>query len=141
MTVQDICDVYRIIIIIIDIMFMKVQACFLFLDLQEEVGPSISSSVVLCSFVILVILQCLFWQSIYVHPLYVLQPFFLVLFYFLYYVLCSRFPNTFFSSSSFVIPSTCLKNFICAVYKRCSSLLFSTQASLPNFNAALAVIL
>ena len=27
---------------------------FLFLDLQDEVGPSISSSVVLCSFVLLV---------------------------------------------------------------------------------------
>ena len=34
----------------------------------------------------------------------------------------------FFSLSSFVIPSRCLKNFICA-------------ASLPNFNAALAVML
>ena len=28
--------------------------CFLFLDPQDEVGPSISSSVVLCSFVLLV---------------------------------------------------------------------------------------
>ena len=47
----------------------------------------------------------------------------------------------FFSLSSFVIPSRCLKNFICAASKRCSSLFFSTQASLPNFNAALAVML
>ena len=47
----------------------------------------------------------------------------------------------FFSLSSFVIPSKCLKNFICAASKRCSSLFFSTQASLPNFNAALAVML
>ena len=47
----------------------------------------------------------------------------------------------FFSLSSFVIPIKCLKNFICAASKRCSSLFFSTQASLPNFNAALAVIL
>ena len=39
----------------------------------------------------------------------------------------------FFSLSSFVIPSNCLKNFICAASKRCSSLFFSTQASLPNF--------
>ena len=38
----------------------------------------------------------------------------------------------FFSLSSFVIPSKCLKNFICAASKRCSSLFFSTQASLPN---------
>ena len=28
--------------------------CFLFLDPQDEVGPSISSAVVLCSFVLLV---------------------------------------------------------------------------------------
>ena len=47
----------------------------------------------------------------------------------------------FFSLSSFVIPSKCLKNFICAASKRCSSLFFSTQASLPNFNADLAVML
>ena len=41
------------------------------------------------------ILQCLFWQSVCVHPLYMLQPPFLVLFYFLYYVLCCSFlPNT-----------------------------------------------
>ena len=33
-----------------------------------------------------------------------------------------------------------LKNFICAASKRCSSLFLSTQASLPNFNAALAVL-
>ena len=47
----------------------------------------------------------------------------------------------FFSLSSFVIPSKCLKNVICAASKRCSSLFFSTQASLPNFNATLAVML
>jgi len=40
--------------------------------------------------------------------------------------------------SGFVIPRRCLKNFICAASKRYSSLFFSTQASLPNFNAALA---
>jgi len=43
-----------IIIIVIIIMFMKGKACFLFLNPQDEVGPSISSSVVLCSFVLLV---------------------------------------------------------------------------------------
>jgi len=47
----------------------------------------------------------------------------------------------FFSLSNFVIPSKCLKNFIFAASKRCSSHFFSTQASLPNFNAALAVML
>ena len=47
----------------------------------------------------------------------------------------------FFSLSNFVIPSKCLKNFICAASKRCSSFFFSTQASLPNFNAALTVML
>ena len=46
-----------------------------------------------------------------------------------------------FSLSSFVIPSKCLKNFMCAASKLCSSLFFSTQASLPNFNAAFAVML
>ena len=35
-------------------MFLKGRACFLFLGPQDEVGPSISSSVVLCSFVLLV---------------------------------------------------------------------------------------
>ena len=39
---------------IIIIMFVKGQACFLFLNPQNEVGPSISSSVVLCSFILLV---------------------------------------------------------------------------------------
>jgi len=44
--------------------------CFLFLDPQDEVGPSISSSVVLCSFVILVYtvvlvsVVCLFPSSV-----------------------------------------------------------------------------
>jgi len=47
----------------------------------------------------------------------------------------------FFSLPSFVIPRRCLKNFMCAASKCCSSLFFSTQASLPNFNAALAVML
>ena len=36
----------------------------------------------------------------------------------------------FFSLSSFVIPSRCLKTFICAASKRCSSLFFSTEVSL-----------
>jgi len=35
-------------------MFLKGYACFLFLDPQDEVGPSISSSVILCFFVLLV---------------------------------------------------------------------------------------
>ena len=40
-------------VIIINItMFMKGYVCFLFLDPQNEVGPSISSTVVLCSFVL-----------------------------------------------------------------------------------------
>jgi hypothetical protein len=45
----------------------------------------------------------------------------------------------FFSLSSFVIQSKCLKILICSASERRSSLFFSTQASLPNFNAALAV--
>ena len=43
----------------------------------------------------------------------------------------------FFSLSNFVIPSKCLKYFICAASKRCSSLFFSTQTSLPNFKWSL----
>ena len=43
-----------IIIIIIIIMFKKGWVYYLFPDPQDEVGPSISSSVVLCSFVLLV---------------------------------------------------------------------------------------
>jgi ABC-type xylose transport system permease subunit len=48
-----------IIIIIIIIMFMKDYVCFLFLDPQNEFGPSISSSVVLCSVVLLVCIVAL----------------------------------------------------------------------------------
>jgi len=64
----------------------------------------------------------------------------------LFPLLCSVLPFFclllwFFSLSSFVIPRKCLKNFICVPSKRCSSLFVSTQASLPNFNAALAVML
>jgi hypothetical protein len=40
--------------IIIIIMFMKNYVCFLFLDPQNEIGPSISSSIVLGSLVLLV---------------------------------------------------------------------------------------
>jgi hypothetical protein len=47
----------------------------------------------------------------------------------------------FLSVSNLVIPSKCLKNFICAASSLCSSHFFSTHASQPNFKAALAVIL
>ena len=122
---------------------MKGYACFLFLNPQGEVGPSISSSVVLCSFVllvyivVLVLVFCLCPSSVRVVTIFsrtVLFP-----------LLCSVPPfffliHWFFSSSSFVIPGKCLKNFICVASKRCSSLFFSTQASVPNFNAVLAFI-
>ena len=80
------------------------------------------------------ILQCLFWYSICVHPLYILQPLFLVLFYFLYYVLCSRFlSNTLILSFiQLCYPSKCLKNFISAASKRCSSLFFRKSCGLDN---------
>ena len=111
---------------------------------KDEVGPSISSSVVVCFFVrlvyivVLVLVVCLCPSSVHVvatFPGTVVFP-----------LLCSVLQffclmHLFFSLSSFVIPSRCLKNFICAASKRCSSLFFSTQASLPNFNAALAVML
>ena len=45
---------YFFTVIIIIIVFMKGSACFLFLNPQDEVGPSISSSIALCSFVPLV---------------------------------------------------------------------------------------
>ena len=107
----------------------------MFLDPRDEVGPSISSSVVLCFFVLfvyivmLVLVVCLCPSSVHVvdtFPGTVLFP-----------LLCSVLQffcliHWFFSLSSFVIPSTCLKNFICAASKRCSSLFFSTQASLPS---------
>ena len=59
------------------------------------------------------ILQYLFRYPVCVHPLHVLQPLFLVLFYFLYYILCSCFfPNTLvFSLSSFVIPRISLDRY------------------------------
>jgi hypothetical protein len=47
----------------------------------------------------------------------------------------------FLSLSNLAIPSKCLKNFIYAASSLCSSRFFSTQASLPNFKAAFAVIL
>ena len=53
---------------------------------------------------------------------------------------CSRI-HWFISLSSFVIPTKDLKNYVCAASKRYSSLFFSTQVSLPNFNAALPVML
>jgi len=40
----------------------------------------------------------------------------------------------FFSLSNFVIPSTCLKNFICAASKCCSSLFFSTHDHIQHRN-------
>jgi len=120
-----------------------VQACN-GIDPQDEVGPFISSSVVLCSFVLLVytvmlvLVFCLCPSSVCVvatFPGTVLFP-----------LLCSVllfFPliHWLFSLSSFVIPSKCLKNFIYAASKRCFSLFFSTQTLLPNSNAALAVML
>ena len=50
-------------VLIIIIMFLKCQTCFLFLEPQDEVGPSLPrSSYVPSSFWF--ILQCLFWQSV-----------------------------------------------------------------------------
>jgi uncharacterized protein YhhL (DUF1145 family) len=47
----------------------------------------------------------------------------------------------FLSLSNLVIPSKCLKHFICVASSLCSSRFFSTQASLPKFKATLAVTL
>jgi len=131
-------------IIIIIIIFMKIKECFLFLDPQDEVGPSISFSVVLRSFVPLVYTVVLV-LAVYLCPssIRVVATFSGTV---LFPLLCSVLPfspliHWFFSLSSFVIPSNCLKNFICAASKRCSSLFLSTQTSLPNINGALAVML
>ena len=116
----------------------RVRHVILFLDPQDEVGPSISSSVVLCSFVllvyivVLVLIVCLCPSS--VHAVATSRYCFIS-----FAMFCApvfRLIHWFFSLSSFVIPSRCLKNVICAASKRCSSLFFSTQTSLPNFNAA-----
>ena len=118
---------------------MKDWACFLFLDPQNEIGPSISSSVVPCSFVILVyivtlvLVFCLCPSSVRVVATFPGTVF--ISFTIFCAPVCSLI-HWFFSLSSFVIPSKCLKNFICAASKRRSSLFFSTQASLPNFSAA-----
>ena len=45
------------------------------------------------------------------------------------------------SQFNFSVPNKCLKNFMCDASSLCSSLFFSTQASLTNLMAALAVIL
>ena len=111
---------------------------------QNEIGPSISSSVVLCSFVLLryivtlVFVFCLCPSSVHVVATFPRT----ILFPLLYSVLPFFSLKLFsFSLSSFVIPSKWPKKFICAASKSCSSLFFSIQVSLPNFNAALAVML
>ena len=102
----------------------RVRHVSLFLDPQEEVGTSISSSVVLCFFVplvytvVLVLVVCLCPSSVHVVATFsgtVLFP-----------LLCSVLQffcliHWFFSLSSFIIPSKCLKNFICAASESCSS--------------------
>ena len=110
-------------------MFMKCWACFLFRNPQDEVGPSTSSSVVLCSFVLrfgilfvpILCTRCSYfsWYCFNSFTVFCTPVFSLI--------------HRFFSLSSFVIPSKCLKNFICAASKRCSSLFFSTQASLQVY--------
>jgi len=99
--------------------------CFLFLDPQNEIGPSISCLVILCSFILLVYtvrLVLVFYlcpssvRVVATFPGTVLFP--------LLYSVLPFFPliHWFFSLSSFVIPYKCLKNFICAASKHCSSL-------------------
>ena len=104
-----------IIIIIIIIMFMKGLACFLFLNPHDEVGPSISSSVVLCSFVLsvdIVVLVLVFYLC--PSSIRFVATFLDIV---LFPLLFSPLIHWFFSLSSFVIPSKCLKNFICAASK------------------------
>ena len=93
--------------VIIIIMVLKGWACFLFLDPQDEVGPSISSSVVLCSFILLVYIVVLV-LVVCVHPLYFFWYCFISFTMFCALVFCLI--HWFFSLFSFVIPSKCLKN-------------------------------
>ena len=122
----------------------RVSSVILFLNPQDEVGPSTSSLVFLCSFVLSVYIVMLV-LAVYLCPssVRVAATFSgIVLFPLLYSVLLFFPPiHWFFSLYNFVIPSKCFKNFICAASKRCSSLFFSTQTSLPNFSVALAVML
>ena len=103
----------------------------LFLNPQSGAGPSISSSVVLCSFVLLVCIVMLV-LVFYLCPSSVcVVPTFsgIVLFPLLYSVLpFFSLMHWLFSLFNFVIPSKCLKHFIYAASKLCSSLFFSTQA-------------
>jgi len=107
------------------IMFVMGQVRSLFLNPQSGVGPSITPSVVRCSVFLLV---CI---SVSVLAVYLYQSSVRVVATFcgavLYPLLCSVFPSFspihwFFPLSNSVIPSKCLKNFICAASKRCSSL-------------------
>ena len=124
----------------------RVRSVILFLNPQDEVGPSTSSLVVPCSFVLSVYIVMLV-LVVYLCPssVRVVATFSgIVLFPLLYSILCApvfSLIHWFCSLSNFVIPSKYLKNFICAASKSCSSLFFSTQASLPNFSAAFAVML
>jgi hypothetical protein len=68
-----------IIIIIIIIMLWRFRCVILFLNSQDEVGPSISSSVVLCSFVrsvyVVVLVSVSYWVSVRFLPLRILRVF------------------------------------------------------------------
>ena len=75
-----------IIIIIIIITFLKGYVCFLFLDPQDEVCPSISSSVILCPIVllvyivVLVLVVCLCPSSVHIVATFAGTVLFLLLF-------------------------------------------------------------
>ena len=87
-----------------------------------------------------ILFYSILFYSICVHPLYVFFWYCFISFT-MFCVPVFSLMHWFFSLSNFVIPSKCLKNFICGASKRCFSLFFSTQASLPNFSDALSVML
>ena len=125
-------------------MFVKCYVRSLFLSPQSGVGSSISSSVVQCS-VFLPVCISVPVLTVYFCPssVRVVATFSGTV---SFPLLCSVLPffsfiHWLFSLSNYDIPSKRRKNFICAASKRCSYLFFSTQASLPHFNAALAVML
>jgi len=91
-------------------MFIKDKACFLFLDSQDEVIPSISSSVVLCFFVLLVynvalvLVFCLCPSSVRVVATF---PGIVFISFTVFCAPIFSLTYWFFSLSSFVIPKEC----------------------------------
>ena len=108
----------------------RVRSVILFLNPQDEVGPS-TSYLVVPLFLRPFGLYCnACFGSLFVSTLCMCSSHFFWYCFISFTILCApvfSLIQWFFSLSNFVIPSKCLKNFICAASKCCSSLFFSTQ--------------